>query len=276
MTRAALVPVLLTMLLTVGWRAAAQSTSSALVLLAGVGDYFGETYTPGPVAPATYVFFEGEPVTMDVRVANWGTRTGTLVTPAIWPRDLFDVRVSRNDAAAAVDVTFTEQTFRELIDGRSEVELQARMEIGPADALRWRADVGHSDLPPGLYRVVVQSHGVDTDGRALDRQPAEFVFEVRPAGDGEPAELARRVAERLTADGDFARAKEAVATLERTYPDSIAVHLIRSRIADAEGDGDAYAREIAQAREFLRSDRDRLFRKYARPGQIEDLADSLR
>ena len=83
------------------------------------------------------------------------------------------------------------------------------------------------------------------------------------------------IAEAATAAGDFARARPAVAQLERVYPDSVAVHLIRSRIADAEGDLATYTREIELAREFLRQDRDRLFRQFARPGQIEDLVDSL-
>lgn len=254
----------------------AQPSPSALVLLAGVGEYFGETYTAGPVAPAEYVFFEGEPVTMDVKVANWGSGVQTFVTDAVQPSDLFVIRASRNDADAALSMTVSEQTSRELLDGREDVELRSRMTLTPADAFRWRVTIGNGDLVPGLYRVRVESHASDEAGRPLGRQPAEFVFEVRGKEDAAPAELARRVAERLTAAGEFARAKAAATELERTYPDSVAVHLIRSRIADAEGDTAAYTREIDLAREFLRQDRDRLFRQFARPGQIEDLVDSLR
>jgi len=253
----------------------AQS-SSELVLLAGVGDYFGETYTTGPVAPAEYVFFEGEPVTMDVRIANWSSRVATFVTDAVQPSDLFVIRASRNDANAALTMTVSEQTSRELLDGREDVELRSRMTLTPADAFRWRVSIGDGDLAPGLYRVRVEAHASEAGRQPLGRQPAEFVFEVRPREDAMPAELARRVAERLTAAGDLPKAKAAATELERIYPDSVAVHLIRSRIADAEGDAPAYMREIDLAREFLRQDRDRLFRRFARPGQIEDLIDSLR
>ena len=258
---------------------------SPLVLLVGVGDYSGETYTTGPVPPAEYVFFQREPVTMDVRIANWGDAPAVLATRASAPPELFIVRARRNGVETPIAVERVGPTTKDALTGGEEVSFASEMTLPAGDALRWRVGLGAGSgnvgsggdgvLSPGQYRVEVGTRGTDGASLPVRRQAAEFTFEVRPRVVGLAAELARREAERFTAAGDFARARPAVAQLERVYPDSVAVHLIRSRIADAEGDLATYTREIELAREFLRQDRDRLFRQFARPGQIEDLVDSL-
>ena len=265
---------------------------SPLVLLVGVGDYSGETYTSGPAPPAGYVFFQGEPVTMDVRIANWGSAGTTMSTRAMAPRDLFTIRARRNGVEFPLRIQDAGASAREMLSGSEPVPFASGWMLAAGDALRWRvalagtvnADVNADAnaaadadvLEPGVYHVDVEAHATDGQGLRIRRQAGEFTFEVRPRIVGLAAELARREAERWTAAGDFARARPAVARLEQLYPDSVAVHLIRSRIADAEGDLATYSREIDLAREFLRQDRDRLFRQFARPGQIEDLIDSLR
>jgi hypothetical protein len=246
-----------------------------LVLLSGVGDYFGETYTTGPVAPAEYVFFEGEPVTMELRIANWGSAIATLVSPLATSREFFTIKVSHDGVPVMPQVVIASAIERETLRGPETVAPAARMAIEPGDAFVWRVAIGRGDLAAGVYRVDVGTGAVEATGQTVREEAPRFIFEVRPRSAVAPAELARREAERLTAAGDFASAKVAVSELERIYPDSVAVHLIRSRIADAEGEAVTYAREIELAREFLRRDRDRLFRQFARPGQIEDLIESL-
>jgi hypothetical protein len=257
--------------------AAAQSGASAspLVLVVGVGDYSGETYTAGPLPPASYVFFEAEPVTMDVRIANWGTSRATLRVDGRASDELLSASVTRDDVRVHVPLHVPDVVSRELLSGRVNARLDPAMEIEAGDALRWRVAIGDSDLPPGIYRLEVSTPLTDAEGRPVRGRATEFAFEVRARASAEPAELARREAERFTAAGDFAHARPAVARLEGIYPASVAVHLIRGRIADAEGDPETSVRENRTARQYLLEDRDTLFRRYARPGQIEDLMDSL-
>ena len=258
-----------------GLVASAQAPASSLVLLVSAGDYPGETYTQGPIAPAGYVYFEGEPVDVDVRIANWGGESMALTTATAAPVNLVAVSVTRDDQPVAVAVDVAGTTWQELATDRADVAFAGRMPIGAGDSLRWRATVTGVALVPGIYRLDVTVAATDEASRPVRRQAAELVFEVRPRAAAAPPELARRLAERFTARAEFADARTAVEGLERLYPDSVAVHLIRSRIADAEGDADASGREIDIARDFLRRDRDQLFRRFARPGQIEDLVDSL-
>lgn len=288
---------LLLLLLTVSGVAQAQTPGTPLVLLVGPGDYPGETYTQGPVAPAEYVFFEGEAVRVDVRVANWGSGADTVRLPATADR-LVSASLTRltpppparapattpvqPSAAMPVDVRLDPRPWRETAGEPARIEWTADLPLGPADALRWRVVLPATAVGPGVYRLDVELAVTDATGRRPRTQRAGLLFEVRARNAAEPAELARRAAEWLTADATpdagprvAAEAYAATETLARVYPDSVVVHLIRSRLADAAGDAAGARRELDAALVFMRADRDVLFRRYARPGQIEDLIDSL-
>jgi hypothetical protein len=277
--------------------------SAALVLLATAGDYPGETYTEGPRSPAEFVFFTHEPIAVDVSVANWGAAPMrapmasfaaapsvevTLLDDAVEtvPRvpgqrasgsstaqTLLPVTSASAPAAESrrvpVSVTSTDGPWADTLAG-SRVLAAEEVTMAPGDAVRWRLLLD-GIAEPGLYRVAADV--VDT-GDGIRRQKPAFVVEVRAREEALPAELTRRQAEWLAARNDPG-AYAATEALARVYPDSVVVHLIRSRLADAAGDETAARRELDAALDFMRHDRDRLFRRFARPGQIEDLIDSL-
>ena len=249
----------------------AQARSS-FVLLTAAGDYPGETYTQGPLAPARVVYFVGELVAVDVSVANWGTEAGEAVLPA----DASAVQLELRSAGERRAVTWQRQPdgWVDQLAGSARRPLGGTVRLEPGDAVRWRALLDTSALPPALYTVSTTVAARVQDGTPRDEQP-DLVLELRPREAAEPAELARRTAEWLTAVGDPRAAFVATEVLERVYPDSVAVHLIRSRIADRQQDTALARRELDEALVFMRRDRDRLFRRYARPGQIEDLIESL-
>lgn len=260
-------------------RAQAPAASS-LVLLVGPGDYPGETYTAGPVDPAEYVFFEGEAVRLDVRVANWGSRPADVLLPAD-PAQLASARLTDLGVRPAGDArpvmlapSADPRPWKETSAEPTRLAWAPRLTLDPADALRWRLVLPAGALVPGAWRLDIELRVSDGAGQPPRRQKAALLFEVRSRASAEPAELARRTAEWLAADGapDACAATEALA---RVYPDSVVVHLIRSRLADAAGDPAGARRELDEALVFMRADRDALFRRYARPGQIEDLIDSL-
>ena len=163
----------------------------------------------------------------------------------------------------------------ETVDGSRVVQPEPTLSIAAGDAVRWRVRLDTAGLPPDFYVVQAQTVVTAERGDAIRRQRPEFTFELRARSGALPAELARRAAEQLTADGDVVRARAATEVLERIYPDSVAVHLIRSRIAEAEGNEALARRELNIAAGYMRAERDTLFRQFARPGQIEDLIDSL-
>jgi hypothetical protein len=251
-----------------------------VVLLAAAGDYPGETYTTGPAAPAEFVFFVGEPIAIDISLANWGTGTASIVLPG--PPDVPDVPVGAavwRDGAVQAEARLLATVWRDTIAETRPVEPRPTMAIAPGDAVRWRLMVDTAALTPGFYEALTRTAvtAVTVDGRAPVRpERAGFTLELRPRSAAVPEELLRRDAEWLTATGDPVSARAAVAALERLYPDSVVVHLIRSRIAEAEGNDRLARQELDRAAAFMRADRDRLFRRFARPGQIEDLIDSLR
>lgn len=252
----------------------AQTAVSPFVLLLAIGDYPGETYTEGPFPPAEYVFFEGEAMAVDVRVANWGRESAALdlssgSTPTVGIEPLTP------NGAAPVRTARLESVWRDGIDGSEPTPVTPFMSVGQGEAVRWRLLVRES-LPPGLYRVRGQVDAVDARGEGVRARRSDFVVEIRARAAGLEAEHARRVAEWLAAQGDTRGSRVATEVLEKVYPDSVAVHLIRSRLAEAEGDVVGARRELDQAAAFMRVDRDVLFRRFARPGQIEDLVDSLR
>jgi hypothetical protein len=253
---------------------AAQDVPSSLVLVATAGDYPGETYTAGPAAPAEFVFFEGEAVAVDVSVANWSAAAMSVRLPA---GNVPAVRANLlRGGRPTPPGRLRDSLWRETVDGSRTVPPLPSMSVEPGDALRWRVIIETSGLAPDFYAVQAQTGATGDRGEAIRRQRPEFTFELRARSAALPAELARRVAEQLTADGDAARARAATEVLERIYPDSVAVHLIRSRIAEAEGNEALARRELNVAAAYMRAERDTLFRQFARPGQIEDLIDSLR
>lgn len=246
---------------------------STLVLLATAGDYPGETYTEGPLAPAEFAFFEGEPIVVDVSVANWGPRVSTVdasqtTGPVVRALALGDGRV-------VAEGQLTSAFWRDGIGGSEHLLPTAAMAIEPGDGVRWRVRFDANQFSSGFYRLVVDLPATDEFGNAVRRERPDFVVEVRRRSAAQPAELARRVAEWWTAQDEREPAHAAVDELERVYPDSVAVHLIRSRLAEAAGDTAGAQRALAVALRFMRADRDILFRRFARPGQIEDLIDSL-
>lgn len=266
--------VLLVSALTAGASLDAQVTLTPLVVLATVGDYPGETYTAGPIAPAEFVFFENEPVAVDVSVANWGSSSAPVRLPSSTSSPMVQAVVWKGDQAVSSG-RLLEPMWRETVAGSQRVTPSATMVIEPGDALRWRLMVDTGTLGPGFYLVRVQTVATGGAGESIRTRRSEFIFEMRARSEALPAELSRRAAEWLTAEGDAGRARAATDDLERVYPDSVAVHLIRSRIAEAEGNDSLARLELDRAAEFMRSDRDTLFRHFARPGQIEDLIDSL-
>ena len=261
-------------LLTASVHLMAQASPSSLVLVATAGDYPGETYTEGPVAPSEFVFFEGEQVAVDISIANWGTRSAIVGLPAS-PVPAASAVLLRGGQSAASG-TLSASVWRETVDGSLTVAPTATMTIEPGDALRWRVTIDTEGLQPDFYTAQAQTRAAGESGAVIRLQRPEFTFELRARAGASPAELARRVAERLTAAGDAAKARAATDVLERVYPDSVAVHLIRSRIAEAEGNDALARRELNIAAAYMRAERDTLFRHFARPGQIEDLIDSLR
>lgn len=251
-----------------------RAQTSSLVLLAAPGDYPGETYTAGPTAPAEYVYFAGEPVAIDVSIANWGSNSLAVdLTKDPVPR----VELTFLDGkpkvlrAAALDGVWYDS-----VGGSLSIAAEPVHTLEPGDSLRWQALLDGAQLESGFYRVQASSGAVDAYGTPVRMQRAAFVLEVRSRPEAEPAELARRVAEWLAARGTPGEAWAATEDLARVYPDSVAVHLIRSRLADAAGDASRARLELDVAEGFMRTDRDTLFRRFARPGQIEDLVESLR
>jgi len=250
----------------------AQATRVSLLLLATAGDYPGETYTDGPLAPAEFVYFVGERIAVDVSVANWGRARSSL--------DLSDVsRPHALVAGATASLALREplvSVWRDGIEGSEVVSSPPPFEVEPGDAVRWRFMLESGLAVPGMYTVEGWLDAVDQHGDAIRRQRPRFTIEVRDRAAAEPAELARREAEWLAASGLGTHAYEATEALARIHPTSVAVHLIRGRLADATGDERGARREMDLAAELLRKDADTLFRRFSRPGQLEDLVDSLR
>jgi hypothetical protein len=248
-----------------------------LVLLASAGDYPGETYTAGPSTPAEFVFFVGEPLAIDVSVANWGTGTASIHVPD--PRETVVAAQVWREGAVQVEARPPAAMWHDTLGESRRVQPSATMSMDAGDAVRWRLMVDTTTLTPGFYEALTQTTvtAVTSEGATPVRlERAGFTFEMRARSDALREELLRREAEWLTATGDPASARAATLALERIYPDSVVVHLIRSRIAEAEGNERLARQELDRAAAFMRADRDVLFRRYARPGQIEDLVDALR
>ena len=252
--------------------ARAQARTS-FVVLTSAGEYPGETYTQGPQPPARVVYFTGERVAVDVSVANWGPESGTVaVSSAGEPSVRLELRSAGMLRPAAWQLQ--PEGWVDQLTGSVRRPIPATLRLDPGDAVRWRALLDTSDLPPALY-TISSTVSVQVPGGAPRAEQPDLIVELRARDAAEPAELARRAAEWLAAEGDPLVAWAATEELERVYADSVAVHLIRSRIAERQQDAARSRRELDEALAYMRRDRDRLFRRYARPGQIEDLIDSL-
>jgi hypothetical protein len=256
----------------------AQVSPTSLLQRVGIGEYVSEQYTAPPNAPATFVFFEGETVTLWISVSNSRDASETFAPMTTVPQDLFVIEAVKDRSAIPLQVAFENTTWK-VFPGypgqRLPISLETAPRLDARESLEWKATLTDTALAPGLYRVSVRVRATDGSSRRIRGQGASVEFELRARTFDAMPEILRRQADRLFLNANYAAAREAVDALLELHPTSFLAHLTRSRIAQSEGLDAESLVELNHARAILAAGTDSLFLQYARPDEVEEILRSL-
>lgn len=247
----------------------------SLVLLVNPSPYFDETYTAPPAMGASYVFFVGEPISVEVSIFNRGSVDDAVLSQGTAPLSVFSTRTTRNGVATDVQARVSIDLSR-----RSGAIQQAetwgrKLPLAADDALVWKAELP-ADLQPGLYVVDFVANATDAESRPILPQASRFRFEVRPISEEVQPEILRRAATRQMVSGDLEGALRTSEMLLARMPNSFAAHVIRGEAATQLGNQADSVREFNAALKILIDGADTAFRRWATPARVADAREALR
>src|SRR5437868_5343290 len=215
------------------WMSTNAIAQAPLVLLVQPEHHYGTTYAAPPSEENSFVFFVGEPIYLQMNVANWGNGPHELTPSAAPGESVFRVRISRDRAPSSVRLVMAPDVHRiekelEMLVSTSPVHLP------PGAWLRWRASIQDTgQLRPGAYTVDVTTTLADEQGNSVRPHAARLAFELRPSASA-PEEVALRAAWRYFREKQYDAARSAVATLLSLNSNSHAANVVLGDIAVAE------------------------------------------
>ena len=245
------------------------SVSAAdLVLILKIGPYWGHTYAVPPASGA-YVAIAGEPLRLEVGVANWGADERHVEIPAA----PFAFRVRREGSVVAAGLT---SNGPRLVYDSGEVDLTVGQtaRIPRRTWITWDLSLDTAGLTPGTYTAEVATPMLDERGKAVSAYAPQVTIEVR-SREAERIEWLRRRALQAQDDGDAVAATESANALIRAYPDGFAGYVLLAELAEESGNAALARRQYGLAVAAVASGRDRLYLRGERPPQVKELIDAL-
>jgi len=252
-----------------------QSPYSQMTLLVGPQTYLSPAYAAHRVDPFAYLFYPGEPVMARIRVFNQGESPVTLVPMATVPQELFVIETTRDGLPIALQLRFAEGVARFFSGGEYPYSLDQSLRFDQSEGLEWHATLLNGSLPAGLYALTVHVRAVDQDSRPVAPNTPTFHFEVRTPTEEDRPEILVREADRHFRSGEYVEARAAVAELLRIHPRSAIAHMMRQRIASAEGNRAEVIAAIKQARTLLSTGQDELLLKFRSAESLREALQNL-
>jgi hypothetical protein len=244
--------------------AAATADSSPVALGVRPGEYFGVIYAAPAREDAPYVFYEGEPIQLEIDLANSGPGPVSIPLNGTAAARLFKTSMTRDGSPAAIGIDFGESG--DVIDSSGDARRAPadRLVLTPGQRFTLKASVRSSSLQqPGLYVVDVSTALTDADGRVIRPEATRFDFELRTREADGGAELARRDAMRALVAENFEQAERVAARMLAANAKRFAPYVIRGDIAAAQGRSAEAAAIYQRALDLLETNGDAEYLRWA-------------
>ena len=216
-----------------GFAVAEPDPRQDIVLLFGPPPGYSQPiYSQPAAAGSDYVFFEGEPISLKVSLANWSARILTLRTPAIGPAADVNVQLIRvasgetSSQAAKLRLSPTLSIYGEsagiTASWGTNVVLQPKWYVSSVADIETAAP-----LAPGGYRLKMIDAGVGCEPQCAVTigGSGEFRFELRAVlGLKEQLDRLMKRAYRSLLLGDYADVDEHLAQVLKLYPAASATY----------------------------------------------------
>jgi hypothetical protein len=243
---------------------AATADFSPVALGVRPGEYFGVIYAAPAREDAPYVFYEGEPIQLEIDLVNSGSAPVSIPVSGTAAARLFKTSITRDGSPAAIGVDFDESGV--VIDSSGDARRAPadRLVLTPGQRFSLKASVRSSSVQqPGLYVVDVSTGLTDADGRAIRPEATRFDFELRARNADGGAELARRDAMRALVTKDFGQAERVAAQMLAANAKRFAPWVIRGDIAASQGRSPEAAAMYQRALDLLETNGDVEYLRWA-------------
>ena len=252
-----------------------QAPYSALTLFVGPSGYLFPAYAAERNEPRAYLFLKEEPIAATVRILNQGdARTTLMPSTTVAPR-LFAIEATRDGRSFPIQVEFADGVSRVFSGGEYLYSLDQSLEFEKGEGLKWHVTISNGTLPAGLYELTVNVRASDEQSRPILPMAPMFVFEVRTPTDNDRPEVLARQAFRQLERHEYNEANATVAELRRIHPRSVVAHMLRAKIASAQGNRGEATAAIEQARTLLTTGQDALLGKFHTPEEIRETLQGL-
>jgi hypothetical protein len=254
--------------------AAAQTPRSPLFAAVGPDEYFGETYTDPPEGNSSYVFFEGEPLTVRITIAN--EKSADLSLAQADNNNYFTFELWPAGTKQPLDLTCTIKG-RDINVPRVRSLLDEPLRLEPSQSLHWVCPVD-ARIAPGSYRLRVFTTLTDIDNQPIVFRVDSLDFDLRARSTANRAEVTRREALRLLT-GDRQRLSLLEASVQRllsVHPTSHEAHLIRGHAARLAGDDKGAKVAFGVALDILERDQDQLLLRFKSRDSVAEMKARVR
>ena len=129
----------------------AQDAPSPLFAALTIADYLGETYTHVPVNQSNYVFFEREPISIDVTVANQTAVDEILTLSPLKQNALFALTATRNGDVYPLRFQIAAPQKRSVGAATAIDDLAGPLNLRSKERLDWRVSI-EADYQQGFIK----------------------------------------------------------------------------------------------------------------------------
>jgi len=252
-----------------------QSVNEHLYSFVRVGENYGTEYIPPPAKGAYFVFFQGEPVKVELEIFNEGSKRVIMMAGRMTPKDAFRMTVLEaptSKVKAKLGVEVAPSLRLRLPNAETSVQWSERITLPPRSGLKFSARVvsEQETLPSGIYTLRFRCQLRSDTGGKVQAHSDTFSFEIRSVETFEDRlEVLRRQAARLFTRGEYQKAEQKLNELLLLYPNSSISYIEKGHLAMARGRKEEAATAYGKALDLLQSGMDTLYLSHASRIDVE-------
>lgn len=242
-----------------------QATPEDTLFFVRVGESYGTVYVPPPKGSANFVFFQGEPVMIELEVFNESSKQSTVLAKGMALKDAFRMVVLEAPSAkpqSELGIEVSPLLKLKLPNVETEARWSEQIVLPPQSGLKVQVKItsGQDHLPAGSYSLKFQCLLKRAARKDIQVHTDTFAFEVRSVETfGDRLEVVRRQAMRLFTTGKPKEADQRLTELLQLYPNSSISYTIKGHIAMSLGKNDEAVRLYQKALDLLQSRMDTIY-----------------
>lgn len=261
--------------LMIGLPPSLQSGYEYISLFVRVGENFGTVYTPLPAGGVRFVFFQGEPIKVELEIFNESSKEAVVITQGRAPQDAFRmvvVEAPMPKVKPRLSLGVSPSVKLRLPNAEMSARWSEQIVLPPQSGLKFQAIVASDSerLPTGIYKLKFRSLLKSASGTDIPANNDTFTFEIRAVETFEDRlEAVRRQAMRLFTREEYQEADKKFDELLLVYPNSAISYTMKGHIAMALGKKGEAIKAYRKALDLLQSKMDTLYLSHASSVSVE-------